>query len=447
MSADGSTRACSPCAARSPRISRAKKPPSWRIWQYVIATDTLSPVIDPVIDPDPATVNDVSPHYLADGRIVFSSTRQTTVAGRTAQRGVPAVLLRQDEARRRAGVRARGDERRRHRHPPDLLQPEPRPRRDRAAERARAVEPLGQRAGRRRQMSLYSSNPDGTDLELYYGANSHLTGTWRRHHHSHGDRVRASARDAERQHHGADPPVHRRRRRRQPGARSTASTTWRTPSRWPRLSPRPTPARRRRRPRRSTNIYTIPGPSPGGRFNSAYPLWDGTGRILVSWSECRLLDHHADTADHRALHHQRARQPHGADAHCRSIASGCSIPAQDTMMPIVAPVEGVMVTDVVPPQPEARAQHHPRHGADRDRRETFASSGVGVIDIRSVYDIDGCRESGHGAPVSIATVADPAQTPVSSRARRASSVWRSRCRSPTRRSSTSPAPPSAPATT
>src|SRR5262249_60344584 len=26
-------------------------------------------------------------------------------------------------------------------------------------------------------MSLYSANPDGTDLQLYYGANSHMTGT------------------------------------------------------------------------------------------------------------------------------------------------------------------------------------------------------------------------------------------------------------------------------
>src|SRR5438874_10592359 len=26
-------------------------------------------------------------------------------------------------------------------------------------------------------MHLYSANPDGTDLELYYGANSHMTGT------------------------------------------------------------------------------------------------------------------------------------------------------------------------------------------------------------------------------------------------------------------------------
>ncbi len=39
------------------------------------------PVINPASDPDPDTVNDVSPHYLPDGRIVFSSTRQTQSQG------------------------------------------------------------------------------------------------------------------------------------------------------------------------------------------------------------------------------------------------------------------------------------------------------------------------------------------------------------------------------
>ena len=38
------------------------------------------------------------------------------------------------------------------------------------------------------------------------------------------------------------------------------------------------------------DVRTVPGPSPGGRFNSGFPLWDGSGRILVSWSQCRLLD-------------------------------------------------------------------------------------------------------------------------------------------------------------
>ena len=29
-------------------------------------------------------------------------------------------------------------------------------------------------------------------------------------------------------------------------------------------------------------------PSTGGRFSSAFPLWDGTGRVLTTWAICRL---------------------------------------------------------------------------------------------------------------------------------------------------------------
>ncbi len=31
-------------------------------------------------------------------------------------------------------------------------------------------------------------------------------------------------------------------------------------------------------------------PSMGGRFASVYPLYDGTNRMLVSWSPCLVLD-------------------------------------------------------------------------------------------------------------------------------------------------------------
>src|SRR5271169_56392 len=31
-------------------------------------------------------------------------------------------------------------------------------------------------------------------------------------------------------------------------------------------------------------------PSMGGRFASAFPLYDGTNRLLVSWSPCLVLD-------------------------------------------------------------------------------------------------------------------------------------------------------------
>src|SRR5690606_5416801 len=48
--------------------------PTWNIWEYEIATDTLRRIITSDITAEAG--QDISPHYLADGRIIFASTRQ-----------------------------------------------------------------------------------------------------------------------------------------------------------------------------------------------------------------------------------------------------------------------------------------------------------------------------------------------------------------------------------
>jgi hypothetical protein len=45
------------------------------------------------------------------------------------------------------------------------------------------------------------------------------------------------------------------------------------------------------------DVLTQAGPSPGGRYGSVYPVRDGTGRLLVSWSQCRLIEVTEDFAD------------------------------------------------------------------------------------------------------------------------------------------------------
>ena len=46
------------------------------------------------------------------------------------------------------------------------------------------------------------------------------------------------------------------------------------------------------------DVSTLPGvPSPGGRYRSVYPILDGTSRLLVSWSQCRLLEQLPDDGD------------------------------------------------------------------------------------------------------------------------------------------------------
>ena len=48
--------------------------PTWNIWEYVFDTQELRRVIPTVLTAEIG--HDIAPHYLPDGRIIFSSTRQ-----------------------------------------------------------------------------------------------------------------------------------------------------------------------------------------------------------------------------------------------------------------------------------------------------------------------------------------------------------------------------------
>ncbi|HYL70397.1 MAG TPA: hypothetical protein VEY89_03750, partial [Candidatus Dormibacteraeota bacterium] len=152
-----------------------KKPPSWRIYEYVIATDTLHAVIDPTSDPDPLTVNDVSPHYLPDGRIVFSTTRQTQSQGILLDEKKPQFAAQDEDRQEPAFVLEVMNADGTGVHQISFNQSH-----DRDATvlaNGRVLWTRWDHAPGKDAMHLYSANPDGTDLQLYYGANSHMTGT------------------------------------------------------------------------------------------------------------------------------------------------------------------------------------------------------------------------------------------------------------------------------
>jgi Hydrazine synthase alpha subunit middle domain len=155
------------------------------------------------------------------------------------------------------------------------------------------------------------------------------------------------------------------------------------------------------------DVFTAAGPSPGGRFASAYPLSDGTNRLLVSWTQCRLVIA-------------------GLFQPCTTSALGASKlatapplygiwvydPAKSTQQPIVTPTEGVMYTEILAMQPRVVPPDLSRDAvAGVDYDQSFGTRGVGVIDIKSVYDFDGKVElSPSGGAVSITTLRDPGQT-------------------------------------
>ena len=380
---------------------KAKDAPSWRIYEYVIATDTLHPVIDPTVDPDPLTVNDESPHYMPDGRILFNSTRQTQSKGVLLDEGKPQFEA-QDEDRTESTfdlhvMNADGTGihqitfNQSHDRDPSILST------------GRVMWSRWDHAPGKDAMHLYTANPDGTDLELYYGANSHLTGTnnttieFIKAREMQDGRIMTLVRpymDASatrKLDFGGDLVI--------VDAKDFVENTQPTLAN----AGLPGPAQTRATP---NDVVTIPGPSPGGRFNSASPLWDGTNRILVSWTQCRLLD---ATQTPAAI--VPCTSAALANANVQTAAPLYSVwmfdPNANTLLPVMQPVEGVMVTDIVAAQPRSLQNIILDKIPGVDLSQDFVNAGVGVIDIRSVYDFDGVDT----ATPSIPKVADSSVTP------------------------------------
>ena len=158
------------------------------------------------------------------------------------------------------------------------------------------------------------------------------------------------------------------------------------------------------------DVRTIPGPSPGGRFNSGFPLWDGSGRILVSWTQCRLFDTVDPTRIVPCIPESRITDP-DVQVAPPLYSIWMFSPAQNTILPIMPPVEGIMVTEAVAaqprtPLPQVILDKQPPLDADAD----LVAEGAGLLSIRSVYDIMGVEQArlASGALSSIANVSNPA---------------------------------------
>jgi hypothetical protein len=368
--------------------------PSWRIYEYTIATNTLAPMIDPSADTAPDTVNDVSPAYLPDGSIVFASTRQRSSQAILINEGKPQFIA-EDEARTEPIFDL-------HVISPDRTKIDQisfNQSHDRDATvlaDGRILFTRWNHTPGKDQMDLFTINPDGTDLQLYYGAQSHMTGTggstieFSHPHEMQDGRVLVIARQYTGVDFGGQLEIidgSHYVENTQPLLADAAMT-----------GPAQTPAT-------PNQVSTIPGPSPGGRFNSAWPLWDGTGRILVSWSECRLLDN-AQSPPTIVPCTAQALQAPNAQAAPPLYSLWMFDPGQNTFTPIIQPAEGVMVTDVAAAQPRPI----PTIIAPISPDPELQGEGVGEIDIKSVYDFDGVDT----APGGIAALAD-GKTPASDR--------------------------------
>lgn len=361
--------------------------PKWGIWEYDRVRDVLRRVISS--DVIAAAGHDVAPHYLPDGRILFSSTRQRQTGAVLVDEGKPQYAGLDEDRREPAFVLHVMDADGGNIHQVSFNQ---------SHDLDPTVLSSGEvaftrwdNAGSVGEMSLYRMNPDGTGLQLLYGANSHATGT------------------------GGATVQFLQPREMADGRLLTILRPFSALSQGGNLVVIDTAQYVDNTQPLATDIGILTGPaqvaatvndaltdgsiSPRGTYAAAYPLHDGTGRLLVSWSQCRVLDGGRPmpcTAERLAVPGAQAAPPiYGIWVYD---------PRDSTQLPVVAPLEGVMYTDVV------ALESQPLPPVIFDKENTgeldpgLLAEGVGLIRIRSVYDIDGV------ASRDIATTADPSLT-------------------------------------
>ncbi|MFL6576075.1 MAG: hypothetical protein ACJ8MR_05635, partial [Povalibacter sp.] len=369
--------------------------PTWNIWEY----DAKAKVLRRIITSDTTAEegHDIMPHYLPDGRIVFTSTRQRQSRAILLDENKPQFAAQVEAGTRQAAfvlhvMDADGTNinqitfNQSHDLNPSVLND------------GRIVYTHWEQALNGSQMDLYTINPDGSDRQLLYGAHSHDTGTvdpttntpsiiqFLHPRAMQDGRTLSLVRPFTGTDEGGDLVLI-----------DTAGYVDNTKGSTAANAGLPGPAQARALP---TDVRTIPGPSPGGRYRSASPLFDGTNRLLVSWSQCRLIE----TDRIVPCTSDRLNNTTTPPVEAPPLFGVYIYDVRDnTQKPIVAPQEGFIFTEVVAGSLRALPPVILNRAPAVDYPADLLSESVGILDIRSVYDVDGVDT----APGGIAATANP----------------------------------------
>lgn len=354
--------------------------PSWNLYEYNIQTDSLSPLISAGKREDG---DDLSPRYLPDDRIIFASTRQKTNKSIRVDEGrgtFTAVdenrsnpsfalhILELDGTIKQVSINESND------LDPIVLK-----------DSGRVVFSRWNNMGSRNDISLYSMNPDGTDVQLYYGAHSHNTGQdpntavhFYKPREMEDGRILSILRPLETDFGGGDiifingkefadntQPIWTL----QGFVSGEAQSTFKQ------------------------NLITANGLPLKGRYNAAFPMLDGSNRYLMSWAQCQILEIPTDP-NSRVIPCTLATQAQLNDVNAQEAPPSYGIflvdETNNTQVPLVKPETDTLFSEVVmtyaTKKPPIIFDKVP--GVSPELNQGFATEGVGVLHIRSVYDFD-----------------------------------------------------------
>jgi len=355
-------------------------PPKWNIYEYDIGTGILRSVIPSILIAEQG--DDLYPAYLPDGRIVFTSSRQDQARSNLINEGKQEYSALDEDRDQIALVL-------------HIMNPDGSGIRQISLNKSHDLTPQvlvntngGQivfsrwdNAGGAEGMHLYKSNPDGSNLEMIYGAHSHDTGTG-----------------------GSAVPLHFS------SVREMATGDLMVIARpftgtfdggdifvidvdrfvdndkpiWP-LAGLSGPAQK------SATVNSIPTDdsiSINGRYSSAFPLQDNSSRVLVSKSTCQVS---VDNQNYPCV------DPYLSDPDAVEASPAYGIwlynMDDDSEKPIILAQQGQVITEAIAIQSSLRPPVVFDKSAELD--SGWVTDNVGVINIRSVYDMgdtsfDGC---------------------------------------------------------
>ncbi len=398
-----------------PNVDEEDQVATWNIWQYTFETDELIRVISSNLTAEIG--HDIMPKYLPDGRIIFASTRQTQSQAVLLDEGKGAFpAMDEDENEFAFNLHIMNEDgtsikqvtfNQSHDLDPSVMAD------------GRIVFSRWDHAGNNNAVNLYRMNPDGSDLELLYGNESHDTGPngetihFMQPRQSEDGRIMVLARPFTDTEGGGeliliDTPQY---------VENTQPTS-------ANIGVLSGPAQE---DATVNEVSTEPGePSLGGRYFSVYPIQDGTDRLMVSWSQCRLIEILADDGDPETEDSQivpctednlvnvitidpdNPPTPVEGDFFVAPPLYGIWIydPLNDTQLPIVPGEEGFMFTEVVTADPRPIPPVVLDGSNNFTMSNTLADAGEAVINIRNVYDFNGAFPPG----IDPAVLADPVQT-------------------------------------
>ncbi|BFM09892.1 hypothetical protein R50072_00450 [Simiduia litorea] len=385
-------------AMRAPEIEDADEEdqPKWNIWEYDIPSATLRRVINDDIQAEVG--HDVSPHYLpgVERRIVFASSRQTRSRAVLLDDNKPQFSALDDSRNEESFVIHVMDNdgtnieqltyNQSHDFQPTLL-PD-----------GRIFYSRWDRMTGNNQLSFYAVDPYGMHQTLEYGYHSQNTGTddsqafFVRPQQLPDGRIFGILRNRESTEYGGDMVAidHENYISATTPVYNVAGSTGQVS-----VSVLP--------------INTDDSLSANGIFHSSSPLFDGTGRMIVSWSRCRVIN---------PTNNLPASCTEEFLADPTIVAAdplyGIYIynAAQRTQQPVLLPIEGRMLVEPLLLIPRTADNLIPPPVANVDFDATLADQGLGSLHIKSVYDFDGTDSIGiEGVrnPANWATTPPPAR--------------------------------------